>query len=195
METKCFSRTVWRMRSSLYLPSLFMLSIFFWPGPKQLNFSNRHPTQNYWRSGKERKVKCSSCGSELSGIEYVADMFDGYDTKCYIFYCFAKQEVKTEVGIAKDDEEGRRVFIGDLRVTIKAGSPLVKVFRRKGHDHQCSFCFERTFPDVFADVCSQLSDMAAITNYDSKLHKKSYGERKVVQAYVNPSSDKTCVIS
>ena len=122
------------------------------------------------------KVKCKSCEAEFNGIQYGGEMITDFEeSACNILYSFATLNIKTEVGIYSCDTGERIKFTGD-RVIIEEGSPLVKIFQKKGCDYQCSFCFEQSFPEVFHQVCMQLEGKAAIMNFNGTLHKISFGK-------------------
>ena len=122
------------------------------------------------------KVQCKSCEAEFSGIQYRGEMITGFEeSACYILYSFATSDIKTEVGIISCGTGERIKFTGD-RVVIEKGSPLVKIFQKKGCDYQCSLCFEQSFPWVFHQVLMQIKDKAAIMNFNGTLHKNSYGK-------------------
>ena len=139
-----------------------------------------HPLSNYWEASDDKTCTCSTCETAVGGLEYVADLCDGSPTKTYIFYQFSRNEVSTTVsgGISGGiTAKGPSVSLNaGGKVTIKQGSPMVKMLRLTGQKHQCIACFQKTHPKEFKGVVVSMKGIAYLINSDFTLHPSTCGD-------------------
>ena len=133
-----------------------------------------HPIpENYWSPGShERICQCCQCGARVDGIKHVAHIFDNDSYKTYIFYHFSQSDSTTTLS-AGASEKG---LSAGASVSIKAGSPLIKVLRKDGYQHCCVGCFARAFPGEFKSVALSLKGKAYFINSDFTLNPAAYGD-------------------
>lgn len=118
-------------------------------------------------------MKCSRCVVAVDGLEFVGDIFvDDPKLKTYYFYQFSKEAASFNMGLDINEEKGPTASIG---VSVPAGSPLIKVLRRRSQQHMCVSCFEKRFPHVFKSVALSLHGTAYFVNSDYTLNKAAYG--------------------
>ena len=115
--------------------------------------------------------QCCQCGAQVDGIKYVAHIFNHNFYKTFIFYHFSQSDFTVTVKARSSNDD---VNAG-LSLTIKAGSPLIKVLRKDGYQHCCVGSFAEAFPNVFKSVVLSLKGKAYFINSDLTLNPATHG--------------------